>query len=419
MLTKELAVFGFDGGRIKPDRLMSKDHGHYVAYAKNMLDTYRNGIGKTRQELHLAVRQIFDQEPDCLPQRIDAFCKLLDEERCSKYETDHHGKAAALRCKVFRLAARFHPLVGQKIRLFDHGESDVKQTIAHELGRPDWAGIESALFADVFEYNRLISFIGYTNPEALLRRYNVGQVQVALFYATRLVIRARADLKQIVTYAKLARLLHEIAPSADNATSGEYVITLTGPASVLRETRRYGVDMAKFLPALLSCRDWNMKAEIRLNRAGRPLRLELSSDSGLKSEVPPREEFDSKVEEGFAKKWGQGKRNGWSMKREGGILQRRQIAFVPDFAFQHDDDRKVFLEIVGFWTPEYLQAKIKKLKQFEGENILLAVAERLAEKWKDMPREVILYKTALKLDDVLIGLDRIATLQKDVRDSVA
>ena len=59
MLTKELAIYGFEGSQIKPERLTLKKHGHYVAYAEQMLRLYREGIGKTRHELHSAVRQVF------------------------------------------------------------------------------------------------------------------------------------------------------------------------------------------------------------------------------------------------------------------------------------------------------------------------------------------------------------------------
>ena len=94
------------------------------------------------------------------------------------------------------------------------------------------------------------------------------------------------------------------------------------------------------------------------------------------------------------------------MKRAGDILQRNQTAFVPDFVFQHEDGRKVFFEIVGFWTPEYLRAKVEKLKIFDDEHIILAVAESVGAKIPAMSQEVISYKSALKLNDVLAALAR-------------
>jgi hypothetical protein len=248
--------------------------------------------------------------------------------------------------------------------------------------------------------------VGYASAEALLARYNVAQVQAALFNAKEIVLWARSDFQRIVTHAKLAHLLHEITPPPVHEANGEYKIVLDGPASVLRETRRYGTNLARFLPALLSCRDWRMKAEIKIQRIPRPFWLTLTSGSGLKSEMAPLEEFDSSVEENFAKKWGREAREGWSMKRAGDILQRNQTAFVPDFVFQHEDGRKVFFEIVGFWTPEYLRAKVEKLKIFDDEHIILAVAESVGAKIPAMSQEVISYKSALKLNDVLAALAR-------------
>ncbi len=400
MLTKELAIFDLDRDRLLPERLTRRRHGHYLGYAREMLGIYAKGLGCTRRELHARVKAVFRDEPDCPPQRIEAFCKLLDETRVAQYETDRSGRAAALRLKVFTLAGPMHPLVEVRDKLFEHAETEAKQTIARQLGRPTWAQVEPDLFADVFECNRLKQFSGYPSPEALLSRYNVAQVQAALFRATRLRIEARADFQRILTHAKLARLLHDIRPGPGPG----YTIILDGPASVLRESRRYGADMAKFLPALLSCRDWRLEAQVRLRSYGPALRLELSSDSGLKTPVPAPPEFDSSVEEAFARKWGTEARNGWSLRRAGRVLQRGQTVFVPDFVLNHTDGREVLLEIIGFWTPEYLQAKIEKLKLFEGQNILLAVAERVASKWKDRPAGLILYKTALKLNDVLEAL---------------
>ena len=112
------------------------------------------------------------------------------------------------------------------------------------------------LFADVLENQRLEAFSGYENGQALLARYNVAQVQVALFRAVEMIVWATDDFKTILRYAKLARLMHTIRRLGE----GRYEIRLDGPASALRGTRRYGVAMAKFLPALIACKGWRMHA---------------------------------------------------------------------------------------------------------------------------------------------------------------
>lgn len=395
VLTRDLAIaqWDFQRGRVLPERLAQKQHRQYLDYADRMLRVYREGIGRARHELHRAVRAIFAEEPDCPARRIDAFCKLLDET--SVYEQDRRRRAAALRREVFRLAAPRHPLVRNADRLFGHEEAQVKAQIAAQLGRP-WEEIDRQLFADVIDYHQLVRFDGYPDGAALLARYNVAQVQAALFDAVSMTVWAAEDFKTILRYAKLARLMHAITQTA----KGHYCFRFDGPASVLRVTRRYGVAMARFLPALLACRGWRMHAVLR-GRRGWTLALDLSAEDGLHSHLPAPEAFDSHVEEAFAAKWGEEKREGWQLVREGELLHRGQKVFVPDFVFRHDDGRSALLEIVGFWTPEYLEAKVQSLRTFADHRILLAAAEPARQRLAEWPAEVIPYKTALSIQAVL------------------
>ena len=399
MLTREHAIAEYKDGRIVPDRLDQRRHARYAQYAEQMLAVFRHGAGRTRRELHRDVRAVLAAEPDCPLRRIDAFCKLLDD--ASVYQRDRRGQAAALRRKVFRLAAKSHPLVTSADRLFGEDEQKVKARIALEL-RTSWAVIDAQLFSDVIDFHRLQDFNGYADGRALLSRYNVAQVQTALFDAVEMTIWATDDFKTILRYAKLARLLHTIRRDGDRA----YIIRLDGPASVLRETRRYGVAMARFLPALLACRDWRMHALVRARGRGWVNRLELSPAAGLTSHLPPPEEFDSGVEETFAAKWGDEPRGGWSLVREGEVLSREQHVFVPDFSLRHSDGRRVLLEIIGFWTPEYLEAKLKTLRSFQGEPILIALGDSarhqgVAEQLSAIGVTVVRYKSALTVKSVV------------------
>jgi predicted nuclease of restriction endonuclease-like RecB superfamily len=49
-----------------------------------------------------------------------------------------------------------------------------------------------------------------------------------------------------------------------------------------------------------------------------------------------------------------------------------------DFALEHPDGRRALLETVGFWTPEYLDEKLAKIRSADRDNLLVAVSERLA-----------------------------------------
>src|SRR5262249_51210005 len=109
----------------------------------------------------------------------------------------------------------------------------------------------------------------------------------------------------------------------------------------------------------------------------------------------------SGVEEEFARRWGSEPREGWTLIREGAVLHQGQKVFVPDFAFRHRDGRSALLEIVGFWTPEYLEAKAKTLRAFADHRVLLAVGPSAAKQWRDLPVAVIRYKARLRVGDVL------------------
>ena len=242
-----------------------------------------------------------------------------------------------------------------------------------------------------------------TVAAALLSRYNVAQLQACLYRAESIVVTATNDLKTILRYAKLARLLHEIVRHGPS----EYRITFSGPASVLRETRRYGVNFAKFLPALLACKGWHMTASMK-TPWNAPAKLALSAGDGFTSHLPAPDEFDSALEESFAKKFGP-QRDGWHLIREGEILHDHQKTFVPDFTFRHEDGTQVLMEIVGFWTPEYLEHRRRTLQMFRHHKILIAVPEQSIRDGARIGANVIVYKTKLKLEPLIETLETIRT----------
>ncbi|MCF7956052.1 MAG: DUF790 family protein [Phycisphaerae bacterium] len=398
MLTSEQSIVEYKSGQAFPDRLTQSTHSHYLDYAQRMLSVYGNGINKQRRQLHKQVEKLFIDEAECPIRRIAAFCKLLDDK--STYQTDPDGNASKLRLKVFSKAAKYHPLVNEKDQLFEHDENDTKQEIAKELDLT-WDEIEQNLYSDVMEFQQLNEFEGYDSATAFLSRYNVAQLQASLYKAETLKIWASDDFKTILRYAKLARLLHEIKRTGPS----KYEITLSGPVSVLHETLRYGVNFARFLPALLACKNWKMSATVKTPWKT-TTKLNLSDKDGFSSHLPEPDEFDSSVEEAFAKKFGL-ERDDWQLIREGEILHENQTTFVPDFVFRHKDGREVLMEIIGFWTPEYLAHRRETLKKFQHHNILLAIPESSLKVNIDSVNNIVPYKKALLIKTVLEALNKL------------
>ena len=82
---------------------------------------------------------------------------------------------------------------------------------------------------------------------------------------------------------------------------------------------------------------------------------------------------------------------------------------------EFDRGTQVLMEIVGFWTPEYLASKRQTLRHFRERRILIALPERSVREDAAVGDNVILYKTALKLQPVLEALERCRTTGERLR----
>ena len=390
MITKELTLFTFDNGSLKPDRIRPNSEGHYLHYAELMLQTYRTGIGKTRGALHTAIQRIFDKE-NCHPRRIKSFIHILDQ--ASEFEMRAADIPWKLRMEVFKIAGMRHPVVLSKEDIFDSLCEEVHNQTATELGRP-WPEIEANLFADLLDANILVKFeLG--DASAFLNQYNLAQAQAALYNATEVRVDASADLRAIRMAAKFNNLVHKI----ELVRPDTYRFTLSGAVSDLQKTHRYGASMAKFLATLARCQNWKLQADIQLSNSR--TRYYVDSTRRLGEHLPPLQLFTSSVEEKLMSKWGTEPQNGWILKRESKILHCGQKVFFPDFSLVHDSGTEVLFEVIGFWTPEYLLEKKAILQQFPNQPFLLAIQENSADIFRDLPIPIVTYKSSIKIEDVL------------------
>jgi predicted nuclease of restriction endonuclease-like RecB superfamily len=356
-----IVAYDFVNRRVIPDRLLRARDGIYLQAAQECLDIYRSGIGRTRQELHSDVEDRLGTIPGCPPRRVAAFCKLLDD--AGQYH-ESTGKTAALRKRVFALAASLHPIVRQREGIFENQLLDAQAKVAQEIGL-SWQEIEDRLFDDVIELQKLSQFPETLVPTTLLSRYNLAQTQAALYRATRLRIDAFEQAPTIIRQAKLAGLMHRIARinSPDVGPASGYRMVLDGPVSSMRESTRYGIGFAKLLPTLLVCRQWSLLADV-LGPQNRHFELRLSPADRLSSETVVPADFDSDLERRIAELWHRQPVPGWTFTRDQEFLYEGQQVFTPDFVLTGPRGLKIYIEVVGFWTPQYLHEKHQRLQSF-------------------------------------------------------
>jgi len=103
----------------------------------------------------------------------------------------------------------------------------------------------------------------------LLTRYNLALAQAVLYDATEMRVRVWDSFATVFSYVKLFGLMHRIYPIDNTGTRVEntdladgYEARLDGAASLFSKSRKYGIRMANFLPALPLCNRWEMEADI-------------------------------------------------------------------------------------------------------------------------------------------------------------
>jgi hypothetical protein len=159
--------------------------------------------------------------------------------------------------------------------------------------------------------------------------------------------------------------------------NGAYNVVVDGPISLFKLTERYGTSLAKLLPAVIEADNWRFKAQIVGGERQAPKLLELELNAKTAKDLFPAQrlekgaQYDSSVEAAFARSF-KALKLGWTLKREPELLVAGRYVFIPDFSFEKNN-LKAYLEVVGFWTDEYLKKKLKKLQELAVDNLLVAV----------------------------------------------
>jgi predicted nuclease of restriction endonuclease-like RecB superfamily len=91
----------------------------------------------------------------------------------------------------------------------------------------------------------------------------------------------------------------------------------------------------------------------------------------------PSSVFDSSIEQSFAEAFAALEQSqavdGWRLLREPEPLLLDSSIFIPDFLLTRGQQR-IYVEILGFWTPSYRERKLQKLQQLqERKDIVLAI----------------------------------------------
>ncbi|WP_319507358.1 DUF790 family protein [uncultured Methanolobus sp.] len=355
MLTSDLLVTKSYKGKIEP--VYARLDKNNLEIADSLIDIFQEHIGRTYGEL--------SEEIDGIEEINFRFIRGLSQILKRK-------------CAI-EMNAIIEPSVARKMvfeecggAVFDIAErEEVINRIAENMSvKPN--ELEKAMWADM-EENLIVKEFHVISPEDLLKQYNLSLIQTLLFKANGMEIQIEDNFQEVFWKIKRFGLMYSIEDGR---------IYLDGAVSLFKMTERYGNSLAKLLPTIMKCKKWSIKASVlkktmRGNRIydfalddGHPIfDIEHDMDSDLES-------FDSAIEKEFSLL----SFNDWNVRRESEVLKAGQYAFIPDFSLEKNG-KKVYVEIIGFWTPEYLKKKIQKinlLDKREKEYLILLVNKKLA-----------------------------------------
>lgn len=275
---------------------------------------------------------------------------------------------------------------------------EIADSVASKLHLHFHDVVLKAMWSDLDD-NLILDHFDAIDPEALVGWYNLSLMQTLLFNCTKLdfYISGGLNWKRVLRSVKRLGLMYHLQ-QPQQQQENRIICSLEGPLSLFKLTDRYGTLLAKLLPSIIFSSDkkregggrgvggeWNLDAWIvRKTMEGRKIYEfkiskneipELITDpyssfpssfitekevAGSSSLYNDHNNFDSAVEEKFAKRFEQTE-TGWRLTREPDpLVLSNGGAFIPDFVFEKYD-KKIYLEIVGFWTKEYLERKLQKL----------------------------------------------------------
>jgi predicted nuclease of restriction endonuclease-like RecB superfamily len=372
MLTGKMVRVRYARDRIIPYYL-DVDDATWLEVAERLLELFRGQDGRTRGELEEDQREAFGDDPSQLVHQ--GLAKLL-EDRCD-FEVVSGHPPEQLRAAAFRLAAEQRkaetvPALGVAPH-FDR--TAVLRQIAADLELTPEV-VEAGLFADLKSEQRLAKFKDIT-AQRLLQRYNVALAQAVLLRATRVHITVRGEppqrFRQLLRRVKFHRLVCEV----ERITTESVRLHLDGPLSLFSATQKYGLQLALFFPAVLLCRDFELKAELRWGAQRKPKTFLATSGDGLVSHypdsgmyVPPELHL---FVEAFRKRVAD-----WELVEETDIFPLGTGFWVPDFRLVHGESRRsVLLEVLGFWRRSSAEQHLARLREHVREPFLLAVSDQL------------------------------------------
>lgn len=415
--------------RVKPVNMkiipmyLHREHPEWLDVSESLLDIFRNANGMTRGEIEDEIAELFGSGQATLIHR--GLARVL-EDRC-EFEIVAELNPEEIRDKLFSAAALYRTAIARKRQLPANQATPIpsfnRQGILEAVARdlklsPEQ--VESSLFADLKEENRMLKFDDIT-AQRLIDRYNVALAQAVLIRAVRLNVEIRmetpARLRRIFQMLKFHRLLFVASGSLQDGLN----LAIEGPMSLFQSTTKYGLQMALWLPTLLNCREFRLDADLHWGTKKELRTFHLERADGLVSHLADSGSYQPPEFEAFATRFRQIAPS-WSIEMAENVYRASgqsgiHRVWMPDYVLTHlKSGKEVHLEILGFWRKTSLEELLKWVPLISGVEPLWAVSD----KWKideekhhgQNSERIVSYRDIPNATDILAMAERLVRQSK-------
>jgi predicted nuclease of restriction endonuclease-like RecB superfamily len=401
MLTSELVRAREEDGKLVLTKWRGDARRDAVRIADRYLEVAREHVGEPRDALVEAWK---DVEVRLRLDRVAEGLKKLILDG-SELEAECPVDPVELRAQVFT-ASTHARREATHLGAFDR-EAVLRAVAAEHAVTMD--DVERWLFSDLRGAHRLLSVTGIAANQ-LVDLYDLSQEQAVLLRAVRVIVDV-TDERPVVLRALFRKLkFHRLLFTLTRKPDGAYRIELDGPYSMFTQTTKYGLQLALLLPALRSCRKYELMAHVRWGKTRKPLVFETTGGRGaLDDGERATDELSPEVQELYEAFHGRDDAYEVALA-EDVLVGEGQGVCVPDLVFTRKETGEVvFLEVLGFWSREAVWKRIDLARSGLTSPVLFAAPQKLrvseAALEEDVPSALYVYKGKMRATAVRERLD--------------
>lgn len=368
MLSVDHVVARRQKGTLRLRPLTDDESARAAVLAEGLVAAARAHVGGSREGLVAAFQDLGDEGLD---RRIAAGLQKLVLDACELAQTDTTS-APTYRRELFEAAhaARIGLAEGER---FDR--SVVVARVAEKLAVAV-PTLDEGLFADLRDADTVVSAPSASGA-SFAAAFPREMERAALLRATRatctVTSRDAGVVRAFFRTLKFHRLLFEVEATGE----GAFVVTVSGPFSLFESVTKYGLGFAMLLDALDMVERYEIVAEVVWGKERTPLELTLSGGTGAASIAEETTRVSDDVEKLRAALVPLCKDAGASVAPCAELVSLPGAGLVvPDLVVKRGK-KKVFVELLGFWSRDAVWKRVELVERGLGERIVFCASERL------------------------------------------